>query len=41
MNKDNNSQRNYFSKNFFENPQFSSLKAIRVTLSGSWILSPN
>ena len=33
------SQRNYLSKNFIRKPIILSLKAIRVILTGSWIIS--
>ena len=35
--RQNNSQRNYLSKNFIRKPIILSSKAIRVTLTGSWI----
>ena len=37
--RQNNSQRNYLSKNFIRKPIILSLKAIRVILTGSWIIS--
>ena len=35
----NSSQRNYLSKNFIRKPIILSLKAIHVTLTGSWNIS--
>ena len=37
--RQNSSQKNYLSKNFIRKPIILSLKAIRVTLTESWILS--
>ena len=37
--RQNSSQKNYLSKNFIRKPIILSLKAIRVILTGSWIIS--